>query len=223
MSKSGKRKVTEEPSMSGFKFIGIFGGSDVGKDRDFFKEAVELGRVLGTRGFNLVYGGGLRGLKGCTVTSAALKGSKILGCYVEGLDDKFYVVGNVCKVICMSERMDYVLCKAEAFIALPGGSETLYEISNIIHWANLNFHRKPLVLLNINGFYNSLLLFLDQAVEKGLMSEVARRTIIPVSTTDQLIDQLQGYAPDPDPLVKQLDYEPSDNNKKDEPDTTLRL
>ena len=87
---------------------------------------------------------------------------------------------------------------------------------------SLNIHQKPLGLLNINGFYDGLLLFLDYAVEKGFISQASRHAILSASTADQLLNQLQDYAPKTDPLVKQINWKSLDSSEE-EPDTTLRL
>ena len=98
--------------------------------------------------------------------------------------------------------MGYMSFNVEAFIALPSGLKMLDGIFNITYWAKLNFHKKLLGLLNVNGFFIGLLSFLDHAVEKGFLPQTTRQTIMSVSTADQLIDRLQTYAPKLDPLIK---------------------
>ena len=116
--------------------------------------------------------------------------------------------------------MGWILYNAEAFVALPGGLEALDAIFSITYWAKLNFHQKSLGLLNVNGFYDGLLSFLDHAVEQGFIPQTIRRAIISASTADKLIDQLQVYTSS---LVKQKDGQSSDNSRKREPDITLQL
>ena len=142
---------------------------------------------------------------------------------MKALEDKKYTIGDEIRVSSLPERMGYMLCHAEAFIALPGGLETLDAISRVSYWASLNFHQKPIGLLNTNGFYDSLLSFLDHAVEHGFMLQATRGAIMSASTAEQLIDQLQNYAPDPKPMVMEINQQPSSSGTKDEPDTTLRL
>ena len=84
--------------------------------------------------------------------------------------------------------MGCMLYNVNALIALPGGLEILEEISNITYWVKLNFYQKPLKLLNVNSFYDSLLLFLDHAVEQRFIPRMARCAIMSTSTTDQLIN-----------------------------------
>ena len=92
--------------------------------------------------------------------------------------------------------------------------ETLNGISSIAYWATLNFHLKPLGLLNVNIFYDCLLLFLGHIGEQGFISKVAWHSIMYTLTADQLIDQIQIYAPKPDPSVKQIDWQSPDNNER---------
>ena len=223
MSEGKKEREGERSSKSRFKSICIFGGSNIGKDGGFVKAANELGAALAARNINLVYGGGIQGLKSFAVTSAVVRGSKVLGVLIKNLDDKKFAMGTEIRVLSMPERMGCMLYNADAFIALPGGLETLDGVSSISYWAKLNFHKKPLGLLNINGFYDGLLFFLDHAVEQGFIPQVTRRAIMTASTADQLIDQMESYAPQPDPLLKQIDWQSLDSSKKKEPDTTLRL
>ena len=223
MSEKKKEKEVENPSKRRFKSICVFSDIETGKNGEFVTVASDLGNALAARKINLVYAGGIQGLRGSTAISASIKGSKVLAVVVKELDEKVYSIGNELRVSSMPERMGCMLYNADAFIALPGGLETLEGISSIAYWAKLNFHQKPLGLLNVKGFYDGLLLFLDHAVEQGFIPGVARRAIISAPTVDQLIDQLQLYTPGADPPVKQINWQPPDGSKRHKPDTTLRL
>ena len=89
------------------------------------------------------------------------------------LDDKSFGIGNELRVSSMPKRMGCMLYNVEAFIALPNSLKILEGISNIAYWAKLNFHQNPLRLLNVNDFYDGLLLFLDHAVEQEFILRVA--------------------------------------------------
>ena len=224
MASSVEKKEGEESSIHRFKSICVFGGSKVGKDPKFALAAHELGKALGKRGINIVFGGGMHGVRGCMAISALVSGSKVLGVVVKDLVEKnvnYSTIGTELRVSSLPERLGSMFGNAEAFIALPGGLETLEGISSIAFWAKLNFHKRPLGLLNINGFYDGLLSFLDQAVEQDFITPEIRRTIISASTVEELIDQLQLWAPKPEQLVKQIDWKPPDSRRK--PDTDLRL
>ena len=133
-------------------------------------------------------------------------------------------IGNEFQVMSMHGKMTHMILNADAFVALPGGFETLEEIFNIAPWSHFNFYKKPLGLLNVNGFYDGLLSFLNPAVEQGFMTQANRRIHVSASSADELIDQLQNVVPEVDPLMSQLvwDSEASDNKKR-ALDLTLRL
>jgi uncharacterized protein (TIGR00730 family) len=112
---------------------------------------------------------------------------------------------------------------ADAFIALPGGLGTLEEIFHISSWAPLHIHHKPIGLLNVNGFYDNLLFFLDQAVEQEFLTSSARQIIIFAATAEQLIDQLQSFIPVIDPSMSHINWSTKESRKKLRLDLSLRL
>ena len=89
-------------------------------------------------------------------------------------------------------------------------------------WAHLNLHRKPIGLLNVNNFFDSLFTFLDQAVEQGFISSSARKILVSASTAEELIDKLQTYVHEPDPATARIDWT-VESRKKQKLDLTLRL
>ena len=204
------------PSTRKFKSICLFGGSSLGKDVAFKQAADELGKTLAALKINLVYGGGIQGLTGFAAGVAAIRGSKVLSIVLKQFAGQF-TLGTELRVTSMHERLGYMFENAEAFIAVPGGLGTLEQVSNIISWANLKLHNKPIALLNINGFYDGLLYFLDKAVEQGFIPQASRRAILSSLTVSQLIDQLLNFVPEP--LTCQIDG----HNKDESLDTTLRL
>ena len=165
---------------------------------------------------------------GCVSTAAHVGGSQVMGIipsvFAEGnICGK--TVGNEVKVLTMPDRIAHMLHYSDAFIALPGGLGTLEEIFQIASWAQLCIHQKPIGLLNVNGFYDGLLSFLDNAVEQNFMSHSAREILISASTADKLIDQLQAYVPAPDPALALLKWptKSSSSSKKRSLDLNLRL
>ncbi|XVF16775.1 hypothetical protein REPUB_Repub10bG0061300 [Reevesia pubescens] len=105
---------------------------------------------------------------GCVETAAQLGGSQNLSIILRALVRRNIIgktIGNEILVSCMHERMNIMIENADAFITLPGGFGTLEEIFQIASWAQLNIHKKPIGVLNVNGFYDNLFSFLDQAVE----------------------------------------------------------
>ncbi|KAK0601042.1 hypothetical protein LWI29_020785 [Acer saccharum] len=151
-------------------------GLNFGKDVEFEEATKNLGKVLAEKRMHLVYGGGNLGLMGC-VSKAANEGrSQVLGVIPKALaacDIIGDIVGEVKIVSSMHERKAEMLDHADAFIVLPGGLGTLEELFEVTSWAQLKIHQKPIGLLNVNGFYDSLLSFLDYFVEKGFISPLA--------------------------------------------------
>ena len=215
--------------------ICVFCGTSLGKDDIYMKVANILGIELAARKINLIYGGGSLGLMGCVSTSALLGGSKVLGITPRALANPSiigFTLGNELTVGSMHERIGNMMINADAFIALPGGLGTLEEVFNVASWAHLNMHHKPIGLLNINGFYDGLLAFLDHVVEQGFMSLPARRILISAPTVNQLLDKLQEFVPKPDPAMSMISWAFPSNKKakkqeveakKQEVDLLLRL
>ena len=205
--------------------ICVFCGSQHGKDKEFVEAAHNLGKLLAEKNIHLVYGGGSLGLMGCVASAAYLGGSKVLGIIPRPLAAKVITgktIGDEFRVSSMHERMVYILMNTDAFIALPGGFGTLEEIFGVASWAQLNIHQKPIGLLNVNNFFDPLIRFVDLAVEQNFISPTARRNLLSASTAEELINQLQAFVYQPDPVASQIDWS-EEENKKRKLDLTLRL
>jgi uncharacterized protein (TIGR00730 family) len=113
-------------------------------------------------------------------------------------------IGEELRVFIMSDRLNAMFNHTDTFIALPCGLGTLKEIFHIFSWAQLHIHHKPIGLLNVNGFYDNLLSFLDQAVEQEFLTSSARQIIISTATAEQLIDQLQSFINVIDPSMSRI-------------------
>jgi hypothetical protein len=134
--------------------ICVFGGSSPGKEKEFLESTNHLGQVL----------------------AVFLGGSQVLGVVPEALTKGDIIgktIGEELQVFTMYDRLNAMFNHADAFIALPGGLGTLEEIFHISSWAQLHIHHKPIGLLNVNGFYDNLLSFLDQAVEQEFLTSSA--------------------------------------------------
>jgi uncharacterized protein (TIGR00730 family) len=147
--------------------ICVFCGSSVGANSKYLAEAKSLGQQMAGGGWSLVYGGTSIGLMGATADAALAEGVKVIGVLPQALQDreiahrgltKLHLVGS------MHERKALMASLSDAFIALPGGYGTLDEFFEIVTWAQLNIHSKPCVVVNIDGYYDFLLRFLDHAV-----------------------------------------------------------
>lgn len=154
------------------KWVCVFCASAAGASPDYLKAASELGRLIAERGYGLLYGGATVGAMGAVADGALAAGGPVVGVIPEvirereidhkGLTEQ-HVVGT------MHERKALLSSRADAFIALPGGYGTLDEFIEIVTWAQLRIHAKPCVLVNVNGFYNGLLAFLDHTVREGFI------------------------------------------------------
>jgi len=206
--------------------ICVFGGSSPGKEKEFLESTNHLGQVLAERKIHLVYGGGNLGLMGCVSIAVFLGGSQVLGVVPKVLakgDIIGTTIGEELQVFTMSDRLNEMFNYTDAFIALPSGLGTLEEIFHISSRAQLHIHHKPISLLNVNGFYDNLLSFLDQVVEQEFLTSSARQIIISVATAEQLIDQLQSFISVIDPSMSRINWSSKESRKRLRLDLSLRL
>ncbi|XVF72211.1 hypothetical protein PTKIN_Ptkin12aG0102000 [Pterospermum kingtungense] len=162
---------------------------------------------------------------GCVSTVVARHKRQVLGIIPSAFTVNNLVretCGKEIKVATMHERLLTMMELSDAFISLPGGFSTLEEIFQMISWAQLNIHSKPIGVLNINGFFNDLWSFVNHDVEQKFITQRARKILIFATTADELVDKLQSFRFEPDPALSQLKWSPSSSQKK-EVDLTLRL
>ncbi|XP_022134268.1 cytokinin riboside 5'-monophosphate phosphoribohydrolase LOG3-like [Momordica charantia] len=182
-----------------FRRICVFCGSSPGKNPTYHLAALQLAKQFVERNIDLVYGGGSIGLMGL-VSQAVHDG----GCHVLGVIPRTLMlreltgetVGEVRPVSGMHQRKAEMAKQADAFIALPGGYGTLEELLEVITWAQLGIHEKPVGLLNVDGYYNALLSFIDKAVVEGFITPAARNIIVSAHTAHELMCKLEDYNPE---------------------------
>ncbi|CAM3455672.1 TIGR00730 family Rossman fold protein [Polaromonas hydrogenivorans] len=171
----------------------VYCGSRPGNSPEFAAVAREVGAWIGQRGGQLVYGGGHNGLMGILADAALAAGARVVGVIPKALVEKewahtgcteLHIVEN------MHERKRIMAEHADAFLALPGGIGTLEEFFEVWTWRQLGYHDKPVGLLNMNGFYDSLLTFLGSAVTTGFMNEWQMGLIRTGSDAQALMEQL---------------------------------
>ncbi|MHB8626935.1 MAG: LOG family protein [Aggregatilineales bacterium] len=179
----------------------IFCGSSNGAREAYNTAARTIGTSLAKRGLGLVYGGGRVGLMGTVADAALAAGGQVIGVIPQSLVDKevgHHSLTELRIVHSMHERKALMVDLSDAFIAMPGGAGTMDEFFEIFTWAQLGFHRKPCALLNVAGYYDPLLAFMDHAVQEGFI-RVEHRDLIRVDDEpDRLLDTLATYTP---PLV----------------------
>ncbi|KAM3686127.1 hypothetical protein ACB098_11G177100 [Castanea mollissima] len=181
-----------------FKRICVFCGSRAGYKSTFSDAALELGKLLVKRKINLVYGGGSVGLMGL-ISQTVFNG----GCHVLGVIPKALLpheisgetIGEVKEVADMHQRKAEMAKNADAFIAIPGGYGTMEELLEVITWSQLGIHDKPVGLLNVDGYYNSLVALFDKGVEEGFIEDSARHIVIIANTADELIKKMEEHEP----------------------------
>lgn len=200
-----------QPSMkSRFRRVCVFCGSSPGKNPNYQHAAVQLGKQLVERNIDLVYGGGSIGLMGLISQAVYDGGRHVLGVIPKTLMPREITgetVGEVRAVSGMHQRKAEMARQADAFIALPGGYGTLEELLEVITWAQLGIHDKPVGLLNVDGYYNSLLSFIDKAVDEGFVTPAARHIIVSAHTAHELMCKLEDYEAEHSGVASKLSWE----------------
>jgi uncharacterized protein (TIGR00730 family) len=184
--------------VSDIRRLAIFCGSNSGARPEYEEGARALGRVLAERGIGVVYGGSSVGLMQTLAETMLDENGDIIGVIPEmlvkrevantALDD-LRVVGS------MHERKALMAELADGFVALPGGIGTLEEFFEMWTWGQLGVHEKPCGLLNIAGYFDPLLAFLDRAVEQRFVRQVHRDMVIVESDPRALLDRFADYEP----------------------------
>ncbi|TYI98913.1 hypothetical protein E1A91_D01G250100v1 [Gossypium mustelinum] len=209
-------EMESEIKQSKFKRICVFCGSSQGKKRSYQDAAIELGRELClvllqvSRNIDLVYGGGSIGLMGLVSQAVHNGGRHVIGVIPKTLMPRELTgetIGEVKAVADMHQRKAEMAKHSDAFIALPGGYGTLEELLEVITWAQLGIHDKSVGLLNVDGYYNSLLSFMDKAVEEGFISPSARQIIVSAPTAKELVKKLEEYVPCHERVASKLSWE----------------
>jgi uncharacterized protein (TIGR00730 family) len=170
-------------------------GSNTGTRPEYLKAAVDLGRYMAENHIGLVYGGAGVGLMGAVASSAMEKGGNVIGVIPESFADR---VGheNLTElhiVSTMHERKTLMFDLSDGFIALPGGMGTIEEVFEILTWAQLGFHTKPCGLLNICGYYDNILAFLDNAVEQQFVRQEHKDMLLVDVDPESLINRFKSY------------------------------
>jgi uncharacterized protein (TIGR00730 family) len=178
--------------------ICVFCGSALGANAAYRQSAASLGAELASRGLGLVFGGGKVGLMGVVADATLAGGGHAIGVIPsflssreiahDGLPD-LRVVGS------MHERKALMANLSDAFVVLPGGMGTLDEMCEILTWAQLGLHQKPVGLLNTNGYFDEFVAFLDRAVAEGFVRAEHRRLLVVETDPVELLIQLTAARP----------------------------
>jgi uncharacterized protein (TIGR00730 family) len=174
----------------------VFCGSSVGSKPAYIGAAIALGKTLAENGIRLVYGGGRVGLMGAIADAALNGGGEVIGVIPEHLVAREVAhpgLTDLRIVPSMHERKALMAELSEGFVALPGGLGTLEEFFEVWTWGQLGLHRKPYGLLNVNGFYDPLVQFIDQLVEQKFVKAEHRRMLIIESDVAMLPVRMSGH------------------------------
>ncbi|RJQ78040.1 TIGR00730 family Rossman fold protein [Pseudonocardiaceae bacterium YIM PH 21723] len=178
--------------------ICVYCGSATGRGERFARVAREVGEYLAKNGIGLVYGGATVGTMGIVADGALSMGGEVIGVLPEnlthgelphrGLTD-LRLVGT------MHERKALMAELSDGFIALPGGAGTLDELAEIWTWAQLGMHDKPIGLLNVDGFYDPLMAFVDRMVDEEFLRPGRREMLLLDTDIDRLVQRFRDYVP----------------------------
>ena len=181
------------------KSLCVFCGSNHGNAPAFTAAARELGEAIAARGIELVYGGSHVGLMGVVTDAVLAKGGKVFGVLPRFMADKELAHTGITElrlVDTMHERKQLMVERAEGFVALPGGFGTFEEIFEAITWAQLHLHKFPCALLNVEGYYDSLVAFLRNSVEKGFVKAEQFDALIVARSVNELFERFAIFKPE---------------------------
>ena len=178
------------------KRITVFCGSSFGIEEIYKEQATLLGQTLAKQNIELVYGGANVGLMGAVADGILKEGGKAIGVLPNFLRSKEIAHLGLTELILvesMHERKTKMNDLCDGVIALPGGFGTLEELFEMLTWAQLGLHKKPIAILNINGFYDALIELTKVMVEKGLLKEANQQMLLVSDNIDNLLDQMKNY------------------------------
>lgn len=198
--------MTQEPNFS----LCVYCGSRPGDDPAYLEAATAVGQWIGQHGGQLVYGGGRTGLMGRVAEATHQAGGRVVGIIPQALVDK-EVANHACDelhvVDNMHQRKALMAERSHAFIALPGGIGTFEELFEVWTWRQLGYHDKPIGLLNVAGYYDSMLQFLQTTTNAGFMSPWQMELVQSGTQVPKLLAHLieaAGTSPESQPLSKHI-------------------
>lgn len=178
----------------------VYAGSSAGARDSYAQAAAELANALVDVGLGVVYGGGQVGLMGVLADAVLSRGGEIIGVIPEPLFARevgHQRVTDLRVVGSMHERKALMAELADAFIALPGGIGTVEELVEVLTWTQLGVHDKPCALLNVEGYFDQLVAFLDTAVEEKFLTAASRDALIVGDRPEHLIEELGSFVAQP--------------------------
>lgn len=178
------------------KSITVFCGSSFGSEEKYKEQATLLGQTLAQQNIQLIYGGANVGLMGAVADGVLSEGGKAIGVLPHFLQSKEIAHTHLTKLILvetMHERKTKMNELCDGVIALPGGFGTLEELFEMITWAQLGLHQKPIALLNIDGFYDDLIKLVQTMVDKGFLKQINQEMLLVSDTSNDLLEKMRNY------------------------------
>lgn len=178
------------------KSITVFCGSSFGSDEIYKEQAILLGQTLAKQNIQLVYGGANVGLMGVVADGVLQEGGKVIGVLPHFLQSKEIAHQDLTELILvetMHERKTKMNDLCDGVIVLPGGYGTLEEFFEMITWAQLGLHKKPIAILNINGFYDDLIKLVQNMVDKGFLKQINQEMLLVSDSIDELLEKMKNY------------------------------
>ncbi len=176
--------------------ITVFCGSSSGTEDIYTAQATLLGQALAHHNIELVYGGAKVGLMGALADGALGAGGKVIGVLPKFLRSKEIAHEQLTELILvesMHERKSKMHELCDGIIAMPGGFGTLEELFEMLTWAQLGLHKKPIGILNIAGFYDPLMALVQTMVNKGFLKEINQQMLLVCDNIEELLDKMKHY------------------------------
>ncbi|GAB2451926.1 cytokinin riboside 5'-monophosphate phosphoribohydrolase [Hymenobacter qilianensis] len=180
------------------KSVAVYCGANAGLNDIYRQQAEVMGQTLAERNMMLVYGGGRVGLMGAVADSVLRHGGRAIGVIPDFLVEKEVEHRGLTElhiVKSMHERKLLMADLAEGFVAMPGGYGTLEELFEVLTWAQLGLHRKPVAVLNVGGYYDQLLALLDTMAREGLLRQENRAQLLQHESPSVLLDKMLHFEP----------------------------
>lgn len=178
------------------KRIAVYCGSSTGTDIEFEVKALELGKLMASKNIELVYGGAKIGLMGAVAQGVLSEGGHAIGVLPKFLQTKEVAHDGLSQMILvdtMHERKTIMNDLCDAVIALPGGFGTMEEFFEMLTWGQLGLHKKPIGILDVNGFYKDLIHLIDMMVNKGFLKDINRKMVLVSEDINELLKQMRDY------------------------------
>ena len=180
------------------KRVCVFCGSALGRRAVYADAARAMAAALLDRGLGLVYGGGSVGLMGVLADAVLAGGGEVIGVIPRPLASKELAhpgLTDMRVVDSMHERKALMASLADGFVAMPGGLGTFEETFEILTWSQLGIHRKPIGLLNVEGYYDGLLALIGHGLDQGFVPRQCRSLFVSAATPQSLLDAMEAWRP----------------------------